>query len=245
MHLHLLSIENVCLFHNTTVTMASGTHLFWVCPVQGQPGFDYLPTQVGLDDKLQSSQDSGEDSPFLAWFVPISHSIKTCGIVLRDKPHFRVAFYGHQSKAHLCNNHAVWFVSRYVTPVRWMDYLGRVWALTDTDLFFKTIFERNESSVCVVLDLFLNGVVFVVLYFTLYFSQCSPLLCCATIFLVQRHPTVSMHVQRFARLPCEPLLSPVWCQGFIYAHRVNTGNSPPLASTEEIFRTSSNVFFQS
>ncbi len=43
--------------------------------------------------------------------MPIKHSLKTCdicGIVLWDKTaHFRVAFYCGQSKAHLCNNHAV------------------------------------------------------------------------------------------------------------------------------------------
>ncbi len=43
--------------------------------------------------------------------MPIAHSLKTCdisGIVLCDKiAHFRVAFYCGQSKAHLCNNHAV------------------------------------------------------------------------------------------------------------------------------------------
>jgi hypothetical protein len=37
--------------------------------------------------------------------MPIAHSIKTCGIVLCDKTaHFRVAFYCHQHKVHLCND---------------------------------------------------------------------------------------------------------------------------------------------
>ncbi len=43
--------------------------------------------------------------------MAIARSLKTCyicGIVLYDKTaHFRVAFYCGQSKAHLCNNHAV------------------------------------------------------------------------------------------------------------------------------------------
>ncbi len=43
--------------------------------------------------------------------MPIARSLKTfdiCGIVLCDKTaHFRVVFYCVQSKAHLCNNHAV------------------------------------------------------------------------------------------------------------------------------------------
>ncbi len=47
----------------------------------------------------------------LAVSMPIAHSHKTCnicGIVLCDKTaYFRVAFYCGQSKAHLCNNHAV------------------------------------------------------------------------------------------------------------------------------------------
>ncbi len=43
--------------------------------------------------------------------MPIARPLKTCdicGIVLCDKTaHFRVAFYCGQTKAHLCNNHAV------------------------------------------------------------------------------------------------------------------------------------------
>ncbi len=58
--------------------------------------------------------------------------------------HFRVAFYCGQSKAHLCNNHAVWSVSWYATPVRWMDYLGKGEVLTNTDLdrFVNNIWEK-------------------------------------------------------------------------------------------------------
>ncbi len=57
---------------------------------------------------------------------------------------FRVAFYCGQSKAHLCNNHAVWSVSWYATPVRWMDYLGKGEVLTNTDLdrFVNNIWEK-------------------------------------------------------------------------------------------------------
>ncbi len=48
-----------------------------------------------------------------------------------------------QLKAHLCNNHAVQSASWYVTPVRWMDYLGKREVLTNTDLdrFVNNIWE--------------------------------------------------------------------------------------------------------
>ncbi len=58
--------------------------------------------------------------------------------------HFRVVFYCGQSKAHLCNNHAVYSTSWYATAVRWMDYLGEGEVPTNTDLdrFVNNIWEK-------------------------------------------------------------------------------------------------------
>ncbi len=67
-----------------------------------------------------------------------------CAKVIISDYGIRVAFYCGQPKAHLCNNHAVWSVSWYATPVRWMDYLGKGEVLTNTDLdrFVNNIWEK-------------------------------------------------------------------------------------------------------
>ncbi len=65
-----------------------------------------------------------------AWGKWWSHQILTSFQTPPDPPqysktaHFRVAFYGGQPKAHLCNNDALYSASWYATTVRWMDYLG-------------------------------------------------------------------------------------------------------------------------
>ena len=47
---------------------------------------------------------------------------------------FRVAIYCPKLKVHLCNDNAVWSAYWYATPVRWMDYLGKVEMLTNRDV---------------------------------------------------------------------------------------------------------------
>lgn len=61
--------------------------------------------------------------------APNARSLKACDIrviVLCGKTaHAGVVLYCGQPGAPLCNNPAVYSVSPHVTPVRWMDDLGR------------------------------------------------------------------------------------------------------------------------
>lgn len=73
---------------------------------------------------------------------PTPHSLKTryiCGIVLCDETaHFRECVYCDQPEAHLCANHAVYFIIvliiYLIPPGRWMDCPGKGGVLTDIDL---------------------------------------------------------------------------------------------------------------
>ncbi len=68
-----------------------------------------LEMAYGREMNIQFTATALVDIPAVS--MPIARSLKTsdiCGIVLCDKAaHFRAAFYCGQSKAHLCNNHAV------------------------------------------------------------------------------------------------------------------------------------------
>ena len=68
--------------------------------------------------------------------LPLSHLCHCCD----NTAHFRVAFYFPWYKVHLCNNQAVQSASWYATPVRWMDYLGRKYVLTNRDVKHSAIF---------------------------------------------------------------------------------------------------------
>lgn len=74
-----------------------------------------------------------------------------------------MAYKCHQSKAHLCNKHAVESASSNAKPVRWKDYLCREEVFTNTDFnklkekyifsvqlkYFNSICEKcNLLSVC-------------------------------------------------------------------------------------------------
>jgi hypothetical protein len=88
---------------------------------------------------LNSPTTAPVDIPAVS--MPIARSLRDLWHCCVNKLHiFDVAFYYPQHKVHLCNKKAVQSASWYASPVRWMDYLGKEYMLTNSDAHETSFF---------------------------------------------------------------------------------------------------------